>query len=195
MMVQDQEEVGEDEAVNKEMDASLVRAATTATGLEAEQDSGGGVRRQETTRDTIAQTRSENVSKLSNDPLLARGNTLRSGEDSLKLQELMALCTTLQSRVLALETIKTTQANEIACLKRKVKKLERRNKSRTHGLKRLYKIEQVVFAKDVNLSVDEVTFAQALAALKSAKVQEKVLGIRGFYNLMLLVQVCAAAED
>ncbi|GKE71570.1 hypothetical protein Tco_1529642, partial [Tanacetum coccineum] len=29
----------ENEAVNKEMDASLVRAATTATGLEAEQDS------------------------------------------------------------------------------------------------------------------------------------------------------------
>ncbi|GKA61127.1 hypothetical protein Tco_0760534 [Tanacetum coccineum] len=64
--------------------------------------------------DTIAQTRSENVSKLSNDPLLARGNTLQSGEDSLKLHELMALCTTLQSRVLNLETTKTTQANQIA---------------------------------------------------------------------------------
>ncbi|GKC64551.1 hypothetical protein Tco_1097149, partial [Tanacetum coccineum] len=38
MMVQDQEEVGEDEAVNKEMDVSLVRATTTATSLEAEQD-------------------------------------------------------------------------------------------------------------------------------------------------------------
>ncbi|GKG21826.1 hypothetical protein Tco_0384421, partial [Tanacetum coccineum] len=33
--------------------------------------------------------------------------------------------------------------------------------------------EQVVAAKDVNISVDEVTLAQALAALKSAKVQEK----------------------
>ncbi|GKG12452.1 hypothetical protein Tco_0346689, partial [Tanacetum coccineum] len=30
--------------------------------------------------------------------------------------------------------------------------------------------EQVVAAKDVNLSVNEVTFAQVLAALKSAKV-------------------------
>ncbi|GKB10914.1 hypothetical protein Tco_0844837 [Tanacetum coccineum] len=241
-----------DEAVNEEMDDSLVRATTNASSLEAEQDSGnidktqskatpnepssprtssgGGPRRQETMRDTITQTRSENVSKLSNDPLLARGNTLQSGEDSLKLQELMALCTTLQSRVLALETTKTTQANEIAGLKRRVKKLERRNKSRTYGLIRLYKVgssrrvessrdeedlgedaskqermihdinvdeditlvnndnemfdvgtltgdevlaEQVVAAKDVNLSVDEVTLAQALAALKSAKVQEK----------------------
>ncbi|GJS46044.1 hypothetical protein Tco_0596165 [Tanacetum coccineum] len=84
-----------DEAVNEEMDDSLVRAATTASSLEAEQDSGnifktqskatpnepsslgtssgGGPRRQETMGDTIAQTRSENVSKLSNDPLLARG--------------------------------------------------------------------------------------------------------------------------
>ncbi|GJV97242.1 hypothetical protein Tco_1548819, partial [Tanacetum coccineum] len=102
-----------DEAVNEEMDDSLERAATTASGLEAELDSGninktrskatpnepsylgtssgGGPRCQETMGDTIAQTRSKNVSKLSNDLLLARGNTLRSGEDSLKLQELMAL--------------------------------------------------------------------------------------------------------
>ncbi|GJZ37228.1 hypothetical protein Tco_0583419 [Tanacetum coccineum] len=127
-----------DEVVNEEMDDSLERAATTATGLDA--DSGSGPRRQETMRDTIAQTRSENVSKHSNDPLLARGNTLQSGEDRLKLKELMALCTTLQSRVLALETIKTTQATEIASLKKRVKKLERRNKLRTHGLKRLYKV-------------------------------------------------------
>ncbi|GJS20645.1 uncharacterized mitochondrial protein-like protein [Tanacetum coccineum] len=102
------------EAVNEEMDNSLVRAATTASSLEAGQDSGGGPRRQETMGDTIAQTRSENVSKLSNDLLLAI--------------------------VIALETTKTTQANEIVGLKRRLKKLERRNKSRTHGLKRLYKV-------------------------------------------------------
>ncbi|GJZ50420.1 hypothetical protein Tco_0604610 [Tanacetum coccineum] len=144
------------------MDDSLVRVATTVTSLNAEQDSGNidktqskatlnepsfsgtssgsGLRRQEIMGDTIAQTRSENVSKLSNDPLLARGNTLRSGEDRLKLEELMALCTTLQSRVLSLDTTKTTQATEIASLKKKAKKLEMRNKSRTHGLKRLYRV-------------------------------------------------------
>ncbi|GJY56618.1 hypothetical protein Tco_0455733 [Tanacetum coccineum] len=94
-----------DEAVNEEMDDSLVRAATTATSLDAEQDMCSGPRCQETIRDTIAQTRSKNVSKLSNDPLLAR--------------------------VLALETTKTTQANEIASLKRRVKKLEQKNRSRT----------------------------------------------------------------
>ncbi|GKB67783.1 hypothetical protein Tco_0929195 [Tanacetum coccineum] len=109
-----------DEAVNEEMDDSLVRVATTASSLEEEQDSGGGPRCQETIGDIIAQTRSENVSKLSNDLLLAKGNILRSSEDSLKLHELMAL-------------------------------------------------EQVVAAKDVNLSVDKVTLDQELAALKSAK--------------------------
>ncbi|GJY99647.1 retrovirus-related pol polyprotein from transposon TNT 1-94, partial [Tanacetum coccineum] len=82
----------------------------------------------------------ENVSKLSNDPLLARGNTLQNGEDSLKLNELMKLCTNLQQRVLDLETTKTTQANEIASLKRKVKRLKKKKRSRTHGLKRLYKV-------------------------------------------------------
>ncbi|GKC18319.1 hypothetical protein Tco_1020469 [Tanacetum coccineum] len=124
-----------DEAVHKELGDSLVRAATTASSLEAEQDSGnitktrskatpnessslgttsgGGPKCQETMGDTIAQTRFENVSKHSNDSLLARGNTLRSDEDRLKLNELMELCTTLQNRVLDLEKTKTTQQNEI----------------------------------------------------------------------------------
>ncbi|GKD50434.1 hypothetical protein Tco_1279410 [Tanacetum coccineum] len=39
-----------------------------------------------------------------------------------------------------MEKTKTTQANEIASLKRRVKKLEQKKRSRTHGLKRLYKV-------------------------------------------------------
>ncbi|GJT59935.1 hypothetical protein Tco_1003468, partial [Tanacetum coccineum] len=209
-----------DEAVYEERDDSLERAATTATGLDAEQDrgninktqskatpnepsslgtsSGGGPRRQETMGDTIAQTRSENVSKFSNDPLP---------------QE-------------------TAQAQEITTLKLRVKKLDKKGGSRTHKLKRLYKvgrsarivssdeaslgdqedaskegrkindidkdakialvdetqgryvddimfdvsdlagevvfiIEQGASDKHVNLSVEEVTLAQVLAALKN----------------------------
>ncbi|GJZ82121.1 hypothetical protein Tco_0647115 [Tanacetum coccineum] len=151
-----------DEAVNEEMDDSLERAATTATRLDVEQDrgninktqskatpnepsslgtsSGGGPRHQETMGDTIAQTRSENVSKHSNDPLLARGNILQSGEDRLKLKELMDLCTKLQQRVLDLENTKTAQAQELTSLKLRVKKLEKKGGSRTHKLKRLYKV-------------------------------------------------------
>nr|GEX79670.1 hypothetical protein [Tanacetum cinerariifolium] len=129
------------EAINEEMDDSLVRAATTASSLEAEQDSGnikktqskatanesssqgtdsgGGPKCQETIEDTITQTRSENVSKFSNDSLLARVNTPQSDKDSLKLKEFMELCTNLQNRVLDLENTKTTQALEIDSLKRK----------------------------------------------------------------------------
>ncbi|GJU92200.1 hypothetical protein Tco_1304623 [Tanacetum coccineum] len=53
-------------------------------------------------------------------PNEAGGNTLRSsGRDSIsRLKELMELCTNLQTRVLDLETTKTTQANEIDSLKR-----------------------------------------------------------------------------
>nr|GEZ46101.1 hypothetical protein [Tanacetum cinerariifolium] len=91
-------------------------------------------------RDTTTQTRFESVSKHSNDSLLARGNTLQSDEDSLKLNELMALCTNLQNKVLDLEKTMTTQRNETDSLKRRVKKLEKRNMLRTHKLKRLYKV-------------------------------------------------------
>nr|GEV43576.1 hypothetical protein [Tanacetum cinerariifolium] len=150
------------EAVHKELGHSLVSASTNASSLEAEHDngninktqskaipnepssqgtnSGGGPRCQETIRNTTAQTRFESVSKHSNDSLLVRGNTLQSDEDRLKLNELMVLCTNLQTRVLDLEKIKTTQCHEIASLKRRVKKLEKKNRSRTHKLKRLYKV-------------------------------------------------------
>ncbi|GKC60148.1 hypothetical protein Tco_1087746, partial [Tanacetum coccineum] len=184
MMVQAQEEMGEDnvadEAVCEEMDDSLERAATTAISLDAEQDrgninktqskatpnkssslgtsSGGGPRRQDTMRDTIAQTGFENVSKTSNDPLLVRGNTLRSGKDRLKLKELMELCTNLQNRVLDLENTKTAQAQEITSLKLRVKKLEKKGGSRTHKLKRLYKVgrsARIVSSDKASLGVQE----------------------------------------
>nr|GEW25830.1 hypothetical protein [Tanacetum cinerariifolium] len=66
-------------------------------------------------------------------------NTPRSGEDSLKLNELMEICSKLQQRVLDLETRKTNQAMEIESLKRRVKKIERRKRSSTYKLQRLYK--------------------------------------------------------
>nr|GEZ06832.1 hypothetical protein [Tanacetum cinerariifolium] len=82
-----------DEAVHKELGDRLVRAATTASSLEAEQDSGGGPR-------------------------------------VLDLEKRM---TTQQNKII-------TQQQEIDSLKRRVKKLEKRNRSRTHKLKRLYKV-------------------------------------------------------
>nr|GEV04948.1 hypothetical protein [Tanacetum cinerariifolium] len=66
----------------------------------------------------------ESVPKTSND-------LLPSGEDRMQLTELMNLCTNLQKQVLDLEKAKTAQAKEIVDLKKRVKKLERKKKSRT----------------------------------------------------------------
>ncbi|GJY41014.1 hypothetical protein Tco_0428284 [Tanacetum coccineum] len=128
MVVQDQANMGEDKAVYEKRDDSLVRAATTASSLEAEQDSG-------------------NINKTQSKATLNKPSSLGtssgsgpSGEDSMKLKELMKLCTKLSQRVLDLENIKTSQAVEIAKLKKGVKMLEKKGKSRPHKLKILYKV-------------------------------------------------------
>ncbi|GKA07485.1 hypothetical protein Tco_0686709 [Tanacetum coccineum] len=104
--------------------------------------SGSGPRRQDTILgDRPAQTRFERLSKQSNDPPLLRVNTLGSGEDNMKLNELMGICTKLSGMVLTLENIKTAQDLEIINLKKRVKKLERKKKARTPQLKRrLFKV-------------------------------------------------------
>ncbi|GKD60296.1 hypothetical protein Tco_1297805 [Tanacetum coccineum] len=63
----------------------------------------------------------------------------QSGKDSMQLSELMNLCTSLQEKVLDLEKAKTAQAKEITSLKKRVKQLEKRRKSRPSGLRRLIK--------------------------------------------------------
>nr|GEY74037.1 hypothetical protein [Tanacetum cinerariifolium] len=75
----------------------------------------------------------ENVFKHFNDPLHSTG-------DRIQLKELMEICTNLQQRVFDLETTKTSQDLEITSLKKKVKILEKKRKSITYGLKRLYKV-------------------------------------------------------
>ncbi|GJR12706.1 putative ribonuclease H-like domain-containing protein [Tanacetum coccineum] len=153
-----------DETITKEREDKIERAATTASSLEAEQDSGNINRTQSmaTLNEPIPQGTGSGsgprcqgyhngwmqklkwlverlTSKQSNDPPLLRVNTLRSGENRLKLKELMNLCTKLFDRVLDLETTKTAQAKEIASLKKRVKKLERKRKSKTTGMN-LFKI-------------------------------------------------------
>nr|GEX11849.1 hypothetical protein [Tanacetum cinerariifolium] len=101
--------------------------------------------------DTIAQTRFENVSKLSNDSLLARGNTLQSDEDRMKLNELMELCTNLQTRVHDLEKTQTTQANVIDSLKKRVKKLEKKNSLGEDASKQEKRIDDIDADEDITL--------------------------------------------
>ncbi|GKB24990.1 putative ribonuclease H-like domain-containing protein [Tanacetum coccineum] len=87
-----------DETIYKEWEDIMERAATTASSLEAEQnrtDSGVDLGPSYHIGDAEAQTRFEAASKQSNDPPLLRVNTLRSGEDNMKLKELTELCTKL----------------------------------------------------------------------------------------------------
>ncbi|GJV47534.1 hypothetical protein Tco_1437746 [Tanacetum coccineum] len=75
----------------------------------------------------------ESVPTPSNDPQ-------PSGEDSMQLIDLMVLCTKLQTQVLDLQKAKDAQAKEIAALKKRIQRLERRKMSRPIGLKRLRKV-------------------------------------------------------
>ncbi|GJX50603.1 hypothetical protein Tco_0277448 [Tanacetum coccineum] len=103
--------------------ATLNEPIPQGTGL------GSGLRRQDTImRDRPAQTRFDRFSKQSNEPPLSRVNTLGSGEDSMKLNELMEICTKLFDKVLDLEKIKDDQALEIKKLKTRVKKLEKKKR-------------------------------------------------------------------
>ncbi|GKC18309.1 hypothetical protein Tco_1020459 [Tanacetum coccineum] len=84
----------------------------------------------------------ESVPTPSNDPL-------PSSEDSMQLNDLMLLCSQLQKQVLDLEKAKSDQAIEIASLKKRVDKLEKRRKFRTyiHGRR----IEDIDADADVTL--------------------------------------------
>ncbi|GJS10709.1 putative ribonuclease H-like domain-containing protein [Tanacetum coccineum] len=83
-----------DEAVHKELGDRMERAATTASSLEAEQDSVESHSAKITILEGCGSSkpRFETASKQSNDPPLSRGYTLGSREDSMKLLELMELC-------------------------------------------------------------------------------------------------------
>ncbi|GKA61941.1 hypothetical protein Tco_0761460 [Tanacetum coccineum] len=115
-------------------------------------------------------------------------------EPSMQLKELMDFYTKLQQRVLDLENTKTAQAQEITSLKKREdaskhgRKIHDIDADEDITLENVYDaemfdvndldgdevvVESEVADKDVNLSVDEVTLAQELAALKSVKVQEK----------------------
>ncbi|GKA74249.1 putative reverse transcriptase domain-containing protein [Tanacetum coccineum] len=75
----------------------------------------------------------ESIPAPSNDPQ-------PNGEDSMQLTDLMVLCTKLQTQVLDLEKAKDAQAKEIAALRKRIQKLERKKMSRPTGLKRLKKV-------------------------------------------------------
>nr|GEV09590.1 hypothetical protein [Tanacetum cinerariifolium] len=99
------------EAVYEKMYDSVERAATIATGLDAEKDRGIISKAQ------IMATLNEPISIETSLGSRPRVNTLGSGEDRLQPKDFMELCTKLSDRVLDMEKTKTAHAKEIANLK------------------------------------------------------------------------------
>nr|GEU57143.1 putative ribonuclease H-like domain-containing protein [Tanacetum cinerariifolium] len=120
----------------------------------------------------------ENVPPQSNDPPLLRVNILGSEENRLKLKQLMKLYTKLSDMVLNLETTKTSQAQEITSLKKRVKRLEKKRSSRTHGLKRLYKVG---LNARVESSIDEESLSK-----EDASKQERISDIDANEDIYLV---------
>ncbi|GJW65800.1 hypothetical protein Tco_0117684 [Tanacetum coccineum] len=171
-----------DEAINEEMFDSVEKAATTASSFEAEQAS--------------AQTRSEGVSNLSSDPPLLGGHTLGSGEDNLEHQiELTDNVPNIphDSPLTGVNTprkkVKTAQAKEIAGLKRRVTKLEQRQRSRIlknhpfrFGSFRRQSLEVLDTEKAVNTAGEGVSTTNVpettLVKMKEEKAKEKGVVIK-----------------
>nr|GEU90699.1 retrotransposon protein, putative, Ty1-copia subclass [Tanacetum cinerariifolium] len=118
--------------VYEEMYDIVERAATTTTGLDAEQDKGSELRHQQTMGDATAQTRKT----------------------------------------------KTTRAKEIANSKKRVKRLEKKKKSRSHGLKRLYKVR-------LSARVDSSAEEESLGEEKLSK-QGRIKDIDANSNITLV---------
>nr|GEZ04015.1 hypothetical protein [Tanacetum cinerariifolium] len=141
-----------DEAITKEMHDGLGRATTTASRLAAEQGSGnisktqtkatpsrpsssrtsseGGLGYHFTIGDSPVQARPERLSNLPNELPLGEGKTSRSGEGSIQLLELMAICTKLSDKVTHLEneltSTKAVYNKAPITLTKRVKKLKKK---------------------------------------------------------------------
>nr|GEY16682.1 zinc finger BED domain-containing protein RICESLEEPER 2-like [Tanacetum cinerariifolium] len=168
-----------DEAVYKELDDSLVRAASTASSLEAEQDSGNNVKSQ--SKATPNEPGSQRTSSGVNAP--------RSDEDRLKLNELMELCTNLQNIVLDLENTKTSQALEIDSLKGGVDSSADEASLGENASKQERKIDDIDADEGITLvdktaenqrsaaattaTIDDITLTQALVEIKTSKPKAK----------------------
>ncbi|GJU34657.1 hypothetical protein Tco_1183011 [Tanacetum coccineum] len=173
LMVQAQQEHGEDEAVNKEINGSLVRAATTASSLEAEL-----VLDLENIKTTQAQ-------KITSLKLRVKKLEKKGGSRTHKLKRLYKVGRS--ARVISSDEPSLGDQEDASKQRRKIDDIDKDAEitlvDETQGR---YGDEEVfdtcvldgdemlaeseVTIKDVNLSVNEVTLAQALATLKSAKV-------------------------
>nr|GEV85581.1 putative ribonuclease H-like domain-containing protein [Tanacetum cinerariifolium] len=116
------------EAIHKERGGRLVRVGTTASSLEVEQDSGN-----------INKTQSKAIHNEASSLGTTSGGGPRCQE---AIGDTISQTRTMYHFIIkgsGLGETNTTQALEITSFKRRVKKLEKKQRSRTHKLKRLYK--------------------------------------------------------
>nr|GEW07900.1 putative ribonuclease H-like domain-containing protein [Tanacetum cinerariifolium] len=134
-----------DEAIYIGEDDRVVSTATTATGLEAEQESG----------DADAQTRFETTSKQSYNPPISEVNTSGSREDSMEHQDGLTdfIPPTPHDSPLLGGHAPTAQDLVIQKLQKKVKRLEKKQRGRTLKMN-LFKIGDI--DDDFDDMVDEV---------------------------------------
>ncbi|GJZ50224.1 hypothetical protein Tco_0604414 [Tanacetum coccineum] len=120
-------------------DDRVVRDATTASSLEAEQESGNIHKTRPTTILNEPSPQRDLFRPTPHDLPLSGGHTPGSDEGRPNFNELINLCTQLSNKVLALENSKTAQDLVIQKLKKIVKRLEKALRARTPGVN-LFKI-------------------------------------------------------
>ncbi|GJW66796.1 hypothetical protein Tco_0121220 [Tanacetum coccineum] len=92
----------------------------------------------------------------------------------------MALCTTLQNKVLDLEKTKTTQDNEIASLKREVKKLEKKNSEDASKQERIDAIdadEEITLVSVQNVDEDIIDADEEITLVSVQNVDEEMFDV------------------
>nr|GEU63312.1 hypothetical protein [Tanacetum cinerariifolium] len=176
MMIQNSSKLGEDEVVHKELDDRLVRAATTASRLEAEQDSGnitktqskattnesssqgtnsgGGPRCQETMRDTTAQTR---VESYGDEESLGEDASKQGRRiDAIDVDEYITLVNDADNEMFDVDDL---NGDEVFVAGQNENVVEE-----------IVDVAQVSTATTtVTITIEEITLAQALEALKTSK--------------------------
>ncbi|GJW33742.1 hypothetical protein Tco_0053774 [Tanacetum coccineum] len=183
--------VTQNEAVHKELDNSLVRATTTASSLEAEQDSGninktrskatpnessslgttsgGGPRCQETMGDTTTRTRFKSVSKHSNDSLLTRARVESSdneeslGEDASKQGRNDAIDADEEITLVNIHDVNVSAGEEVFVAEQDV--ISTASAATT--------VSAATTTTATIKTVDNITLAQALDEIKSTKPKKK----------------------
>ncbi|GKC39529.1 hypothetical protein Tco_1051913 [Tanacetum coccineum] len=133
MMVQPVEEMGEDSDHPTDSTPIPIIDQPSSSSQPKKKQPSKKAQRQEAEVPQDEAEHEESVPTPSNDPQ-------PSGEDSMQLTDLMVLCTKLQTQVLDLQKAKDAQAKEIAALKKRIQRLERKKMSRPTGLKRLRKV-------------------------------------------------------